>query len=101
MTHVVGLQDRAILATMRFTACQTGALAKLRLQDLQHDGQQYVLRFQEKGGKSREISVRYELQPEILADLAATDIAEDNMDRPMFRSKVRKAKQLTGNSLTK
>ena len=48
---VVGLRDRAILATMRFTACRAGAVAKLRLQDFQHDGEQYVLRFQEKGGK--------------------------------------------------
>ena len=28
---VVGLRDRAILATMRFTACRAGAVAKLRL----------------------------------------------------------------------
>jgi site-specific recombinase XerD len=48
---VVGLRDRAILSTMRFTACRAGAVAKLRLGDFQHDGEQYVLRFREKGGK--------------------------------------------------
>lgn len=97
---VVGLRDRAILATMRFTACRAGAVAKLRLQDFQHDGEQYVLRFQEKGGKSREIPVRLELQREILAYLAAAGIGADAKDRPLFRSTVRKTKQLTGNALT-
>ena len=90
----------AILATMRFTACRAGAVAKLRLQDFQHDGEQYVLRFQEKGGKSREIPVRLELQRDILAYLAAAGIAAENKDRPLFRSTVRKTKQLTGNALT-
>jgi site-specific recombinase XerD len=97
---VVNLRDRAILSTLRFTACRAGAIAKLRVQDFQHDGEQYVLRFQEKGGKSREIPVRLELQRDILAYLAAAGIGDDAKDRPLFRSTVRKTKQLTGNALT-
>ena len=62
---LVGLRDRAILATLAYTACRAGAVAKLRLGDFQDEGQQYVLRFQEKGGKSREIPVRLELQWDI------------------------------------
>jgi hypothetical protein len=54
----------------------------------------------EKIGKSRELSKRLEFQPKILAYLAATDVAEDNIAGPLFRSTVRKTKQLTGNSLT-
>jgi DNA topoisomerase-1 len=57
-SHLIGLRDRAILATLAYTACRGGAVAKLRLQDFQCDGTQYVLRFLEKGGKSREIPVR-------------------------------------------
>src|SRR5262249_23337680 len=57
--NMVGLRDRAIIATLAYTACRAGAVAKLRLGDFQHDGTQYVLRFQEKGGKSREIPVRH------------------------------------------
>ena len=38
--HVVGLRDRAILATLAYTACRAGAVAKLRLGDFQHDGTQ-------------------------------------------------------------
>jgi integrase/recombinase XerD len=61
---------------------------------------QYVLRFQEKGGKSREIPVRLELQRDMLAYLAGASIAEDNEDQPLFSSTVRRTKQLTGNGLT-
>ena len=42
-------------------------MAKLRLGDFQHDGQQYTLRFQEEGGKCREIPVRHDLEVFILA----------------------------------
>lgn len=47
---------------MAYTACRAGAVAGLRLGDFQHDGAQYVLRFREKGGKSREIPVRHDLE---------------------------------------
>ncbi len=98
--NVVGLRDQAIIATLKFTACRAGALARLRLQDFQHDGEQYVLRFQEKGGKSREIPVRLELQRAILAYVRAAEIEAGPKDSPLFRSAVRKTKQLTGNALT-
>jgi len=35
---VVGLRDRAILATLAYTACRGGAAAKLRLGDFQTEG---------------------------------------------------------------
>ena len=73
--NVVGLRDRAILATLAYTACRAGAVAKLRLGDFQHDGAQYVLRFQEKGGKSREIPVRHDLEGFIRAYIDAAGIA--------------------------
>jgi integrase/recombinase XerD len=98
--HVVGLRDRAILATLTYTAARAGAIAKLRLQDLQFDGSQYVLRFLEKGGKSREIPVRHNLEQDILAYLNAAKIRGEPKDRPLFRSTVRKTKQLTDKPLT-
>ena len=98
--HVVGLRDRAILATLAYTACRAGAVAKLRLGDFQNEGTQYVLRFQEKGGKSREIPVRHDLEGNIRAYLDAAGIAAEVKDRPLFRSTLRRTKQLTGNALT-
>jgi integrase/recombinase XerD len=99
-SHVVGKRDRAILATLAYTACRAGAVAKLRLQDFQNEGMQYVLRFQEKGGKSREIPVRHDLEGYIIAYLDAAGIGADAKDRPLFRSTLRRTKQLTGNALT-
>ncbi len=92
---VVDLRDRAILATLAYTACRAPAIAKRRLQDFQHDGERHVLRFQEKGGKSREIPVPLELRRAILGYLEAAGIGGDGKDRPLFRSTVRKTKQLT------
>ena len=98
--HVVGLRDRAILATLAYTACRAGAVAKLRLGDFQHDGTQYVLRFQEKGGKSREIPVRHDLEGFILAYVEAAGIAGEAKDSPLFRATQRPDRKLTGKPLT-
>jgi integrase/recombinase XerD len=92
VVSVVGLRHRAILATLAYTACRAGAIAKLRLQEFQHDGEQHLLRFQGKGGKSREIPVRFELQRDILAYLDSAGIKAENKHRPLFRSTVRKTK---------
>ena len=85
---------------MAYTVCRGGAVAKLRLGDFQHDGTQYVLRFQEKGGKSREIPVRHDLEGHIRAYLDMAGIKGENKDRPLFRSTAGKTKSLTGNPLT-
>src|SRR5262249_38212940 len=84
--HVVGLRDRAILATLAYTACRAGAVAKLRLGDFQHDGTRSVLRFQEKGGKSREIPVRHDLDGFLRAYIDVAGIGGEAQDRPLFRA---------------
>jgi site-specific recombinase XerD len=98
--QVVGLRDKAILAVLAYTIVRAGAVAKLRLGDFQHDGTQHVLRFAEKGGKSREIPVRHDLEGYIRAYLDAAGIAGENKDRPLFRSTLGTTKRLTGNPLT-
>src|SRR5512135_3713903 len=62
VSNPVGLMDRAILAVLVYTAARVGAVAKLTLKSFKHDGTQYSLRFSEKGGKSREIPVRHDLE---------------------------------------
>jgi integrase/recombinase XerD len=96
----VGLHDRAVLATLAYTACRAGAVAKLRLCDFQHDGTQYVLRFQEKGGKSREIPVRHDLEGFILAYVVAAGIAGDAKESPLFRASNGRSKKLSAAPLT-
>jgi integrase/recombinase XerD len=97
--HVVGLRDRAILATLAYTACRAGAVAKLRLGDFQDDGTQYVLRFQEKGGRSREIPVRHDLEGIILAYVETAGIAGEAKDSPLFRASNGRSRTLTAKPL--
>jgi site-specific recombinase XerD len=66
-THVIGLRDRAILAILVYTSSRAGAVAKLRRGDFYNAGQQWMLHFNEKGGKSREIPVRADLQELVMA----------------------------------
>ena len=59
---IVGLRDRAIIGILIYTAVRVGAIASLRAGDFYDVGTQFCLRFSEKGGKSREIPCRHDLQ---------------------------------------
>lgn len=96
---LMGLRDRAVIATLAYTACRAGAVAKLRLGDFQCDGVQFVLRFQEKGGKSREIPVRHDLERFIRAYLDAAGLAGEGKERPLFRAGDGRAKGLSGRGI--
>jgi integrase/recombinase XerD len=100
VADVVGLRDRAVIATLAYTACRAGAVAKLRLGDFQDDGTQYVLRFQEKGGKSREIPVRHDLEGFILAYVDAAGIAGEAKDAPLFRASNGRSRKLAAKALS-
>lgn len=96
----VGLRDRAIMAVMLFTAARAGAIAKLRLKQFSHDGSQWTLRFEEKGGKSREIPVRHDLQGFLLDYIEAAGLQDAPGDSPLFRSAYRTSGRLTANAMT-
>ena len=92
----MGLRDRAVLAVLVYTAARVGAVAKLTMKSLKHDGSQYTLRFAEKGGKSREIPVRHDLEAFLLEYVEAAKITEGRL----FRTANRKTKTLTKNAMT-
>lgn len=92
----VGLRDRAILSVLVYTAARVGAVARLNAKDLRHDGTQYSLRFAEKGGKSREIPVRHDLEQLLLDYVRSAEIT----DGPIFRTTLGKTKELTANGMT-
>lgn len=98
--HVVGLRDRTVIATLIYTACRAGAAARLRLRDLQSDGARSVLRFLEKGGKSREIPVRSDLQTFIQTYLDAADLHKSPPDSPLFRASSGRGRRLTDRPLS-
>lgn len=101
-SNVVGLRDRAIIATLiyTYTAARVGAVAKLRLSDYYADGHQWWFRFDEKGGKARTIPARHDVEIYIEAYVRAAGIEKDAEDTPLFRSTIRKTKVLTTRALT-
>jgi len=96
VSNPVGLRDRAVLAVLVYTAARVGAVAKLSVKSLVHDGAQYTLRFAEKGGKSREIPVRHDLEQFLLEYIEAAKITEGCL----FRTAYLKTKTLTRNAMT-
>lgn len=100
LASVVGLRDKAILGVLTYTAARAGAVAKLRLRDLSSDGTQYSLRFEEKGGKSRDIPVRHDLQEMLLAYLAAAGPPLADRNAPLFRSLLGRTGTLSERGIT-
>jgi len=99
-SNVVGLRDRAIIAIMIYTAARVGAVATLLRSDFYDLGNQYCLRFAEKGGKSREIPVRHDLQMFINDYLSAGGLRQADRSTPLFRTTIRRTKKLTQNRMT-
>jgi integrase/recombinase XerD len=97
---VVALRDRAVIAVLIYTAVRVSAVTKLRLRDFRQDGTQYTLRFSEKGGKSREIPVRHDLEQFLNEYLAAVCMDAEEKDAPFFRSVAGRMKKLTERGLT-
>ncbi len=95
----IGTRDKAIIGTLIFTAARAGAIAKLKVRDLVDDGNQYSLRFSEKGGKQRSIPVRHDLQLLLIAYLDVVDPMRSSKDAPMFCTMNRKG-QLSENAIT-
>lgn len=92
----VGRRDRALISTLVYTSVRAGAAAALRLKDFQWDGSQFTLRFHEKGGKSRLIPVRHDLQEYLLDYLDCIDWQSQPPESPLFRSAAGRTGLLTG-----
>jgi len=61
-TTLVGLRDRLILHTLAYTGTRVGAVAALQRQHYYEAPGQWMLHFDEKRGKSREIPVAHDLK---------------------------------------
>ncbi len=87
-TDLAGLRDRAVIASLVYTAARVGAIAKLQRQDFYTDGRQHFLRLDEKGGKLRAIPCRADLRGYIEEYLSA--LGGDEPSAPLFRSMIRR-----------
>ncbi|TWU58971.1 Tyrosine recombinase XerC [Rubripirellula tenax] len=100
VSSVVGCRDRAIIGILIYTAARVGSISKLRQRDFVDAGDQYCLRFTEKGGKSREIPVRHDLQQFITDYLRVAGLCNACDKSPLFRTTIRRTKFLTDNAMT-
>ena len=85
-SSVRGLRDRAVIGTLTYTGARVGAVARVRLEDLQDSARGRVIRLLEKGGKQREIPVRSKLRDwldEYVGTAGLTDVPKTS---PLFRS---------------
>lgn len=93
-----GLRDRAVIATLVYTAARAGAVSKLRRDDFYTDGRQHYLRFDEKGGKLRSIPCRADLQEYIEAYLS--ELNDLPSETPLFLSLIRRTGRPSGRGMT-
>ena len=98
--ELVGLRDRAIFAVLAYSGTRIGAIAKLQRRDLEHEGDQWVISFREKGGKHRKVPVRHDLQKLLFGYLDTAGITVSDGKTPMFRSSKGKTGKLSEKGMT-
>jgi integrase/recombinase XerD len=97
-SNVVGLRDRAVLGILIYTAVRVSAVAALNRSDFYDIGSQHCLQFEEKGGKSREIPCRHDLQLYLQQYVEAADITDKNS--ALFFSARGRTKTLTDRAMS-
>ncbi len=96
--NLIGLRDRALLATMFFTFARVGAVVGMSVEDYYPQGKRYWLRLHEKGGKQHEMPAHHTLEGYLDAYLHAAGIA-DGRNTPLFRTATRTGDALTSNPM--
>jgi site-specific recombinase XerD len=92
---LIGLRDRALIASMFFTFARVGAVVAMDVEDYYVQGNRGWLRLQEKGGKQHDMPAHHTLEAYLDEYVKAAGIAEDRKG-PLFRSAPG-----TGNTLTR
>jgi len=95
---LVGLRDRAIIAILVYSAARVSAVSRMDGKDFYDVGNQYCLRLKEKGGKSREIPCRHDLQTYLQDFIQATQFDQPNT--ALFRTANGRSDVLTQRRMT-
>ncbi len=97
---VVGLRDRALIATMLYSFARISAVVGMTVKDYYPQGKRAWLRLHEKGGKFHEVPCHHKSEEYLDAYLDAAGI-RDQPKSPLFRSTRGRTSQLTENSLSR
>lgn len=82
---LIGLRDRAMIATMAYTFARISAVTSLRVRDAFRQKQRLWLRLSEKGGKSKDVPCHHQLEHALADWLEATGL-RDHPDAPLFQT---------------
>ncbi|MEZ5653729.1 MAG: tyrosine-type recombinase/integrase [Burkholderiaceae bacterium] len=99
VSNLVGLRDRAIIATMTYTFARVGALTKMLGEDYFVQGKRGWVRLHEKGGKEHPMPCHHNLEAYLDAYIDAAEIIDDRK-LPLFRSTRAKTGKLTERGLS-
>lgn len=95
--NIVGLRDRALIATMLYTFGRISAVTGMRVSSYYSVGKRSWLRLVEKGGKHHEVPAHHLVQEYLDDYIDGGNIEEQTA--PLFQSVDRQRKHLTGRSL--
>lgn len=97
---VIGLRDRALIATMVYTFARIEAVVQMNIPDYYANGKRWWIRLHEKGGKDHEMPVHHKLAEYLDAYLEAAGL-EDGKKTPLFQTTRGQSKVLTGKRLNR
>lgn len=86
----IGIRDRAILATLAYSACRVAELVRLKVGDYRRQAEHHVLNILGKGGKERVVPLHLEAVEHLREWMEAAGITDEHVG-PLFRSCVRRA----------
>jgi len=97
-TFLIGLRDRAIIATMIYTFGRVGAVIKMRVEDYYAQGRRGWMRLHEKGGKRHEMPCNHNLEAYVDSYIAGTGITADRKGY-LFRTARGRGKTLSSSPM--
>jgi integrase/recombinase XerD len=96
---LLGLRDRALIATMVYSFARVGAVTKMKVSDYFIQGRRRWIRLHEKGGKEHDVPCHHSLE-EYLHEYANRAGILDDLGGYLFRSAAGKTGQLTDKPLS-
>lgn len=99
-SQVVGLRDRALIATMLYTFARVEAAVSMNVDDFYPQGKRWWIRLHEKGGKFHEMPAHHKLDEYLDAYIAEAKLTGKKKS-PLFRTAVRRTKALSDKRMTR
>jgi site-specific recombinase XerD len=100
VSTLIGLRDRALIATMLFTFARISAVVGMKVGDYYQIGKRSWIRLHEKGGKHHEVPTHHTAEEYLDAYLKATCHGKD-ADAPLFLTAIGKTGELSTNRLSR